>query len=107
MIGRASRIANWIETLEEEWSPDEGFFWRLRNGEFHQERFEATLRKLSEISTEGESDVSRRLVSLLWYIPTFMTWQKERIEKHHQDVDAYAKSITAVTNEIERILGVP
>lgn len=61
---------------------------------------------LLEISID-EDTISRRLVSLLWYIPLFMYWQLERVEESGGDQVAYKRAITIATNEIERILGTP
>jgi hypothetical protein len=96
-----------IDTLESEWSPEDGFFWRVRQGHFTTSDFERVLEKVSAISIEEDADVPRRVVSLLWYIPLFMQWQVERVQENRGDVKAYMTAITTMTNEIERLLGVP
>ena len=96
-----------IEALESEWSPDAGFFWRVRQGEFSSDAFQRALKKLSAMSIAENSDVPRRVVSLLWYIPLFLQWQVERVQENNGDVAAYLGAITTMTNEIERLLGVP
>lgn len=96
-----------IEALESEWSPDEGFFWRVRQGHFNPNDFERALKKVSAITIEEDAEVPRRVVSLLWYIPLFMQWQVERVQENKGDVKAYDVAITTMTNEIERLLGVP
>lgn len=98
---------NSIAELEAEWSPDDGFFWRIRQGQFRTIDFERALKKVSAISIEEDADVPRRLVSLLWYIPLFMQWQVERVQESKGDVKAYTTAITKMTNEIERLFGVP
>jgi hypothetical protein len=45
------------------------------------------------------------LVGLLWYASLFMQWQLERLDDEEQA--ALLASIDQVTNELERILGVP
>lgn len=96
-----------IEALESEWSPEDGFFWRVRQGHFAPNDFERALRKVLAINIAEDANVPRRVVSLLWYIPLFMQWQVERVQENKGDVTAYAKAITAMTNEVERLLGVP
>jgi hypothetical protein len=96
-----------IEALESEWSPDGGFFWRIRQGQFSNDDFQRALKKLSAISITEGSDVPRRVVSLLWYVPIFMHWQVERVQENKGDVAAYLRAMTTMTNEIERLLGVP
>jgi hypothetical protein len=96
-----------IDAMESEWTPDGGFFWKIRQGHFAPDDFERALNKVSGISIAEDADLPRRVVSLLWYIPLFMQWQVERVRENHGDVAAYTKAITAMTNEIERLLGVP
>jgi hypothetical protein len=96
-----------IEALESEWAPENGFFWGVRQGRFAEDEFRRALTKIAAISIAEDADVPRRVVSLLWYIPLFMQWQVERVEKSQGDVAAYMKAVTAMTNEIERLLGVP
>lgn len=96
-----------IEFLEQEWSPEVGFFWRIRQGHFEADKLERVLEKLSAFSVSEEAAIPRRLVSLLWYIPMFMEWQTERVQESEGNVVAYKKAITLITNEVERLLGVP
>lgn len=96
-----------IEMLESEWCPDDGFFWRIRQGYFNPSDFDRALKKVSEINIEEDADIPRRIVSLLWYIPLFMQWQMERVQGNKGDVKAYTAAVTTMTNEIERLLGVP
>jgi hypothetical protein len=96
-----------IAALESEWSPEDGFFWCVRQGHFTPSDFERALKEVSAISIEEGADVPRRVVSLLWYIPLFMQWQVERVQENKGDVKAYTTAVTKMTNEIERLLGVP
>lgn len=96
-----------IEMLESEWSPDGGFFWQLRQGDFVAGEFDRALKMVSSISTPVDGDVPLRLVSLLWYIPLFMQWQVERVGENGGDMAAYERAITTMTNEVTRLLGVP
>jgi hypothetical protein len=94
-----------IAALETEWSPDGGFFWHLRQGQFRLDDFQRVLALVSTIAVE--QDLPRRLVSLLWYVPQFMHWQEPRVRQQGGDAIAYAKAIAAMNNEIQRLLGVP
>jgi len=96
-----------IEMLEAEWASEEGFFWRIRHGQFTTNDVDRALAKLSRISIPEDGEVSRRLVSLLWYIPIFIHWQIERIHESGGDLENYKKSIPTMTDEIERVLVVP
>lgn len=96
-----------IEALESEWSPDDGFLWRIRQGQYVAEDFDRALKKVSTIRLPEDADMPRRVVSLLWCIPLFMQWQVERVQESKGDVEAYRSAIAQMTNEIERLLGVP
>ena len=96
-----------ISTIEAEWAFEGGFFWDLREGIFKQEEFERLTKKLSSISIPDDDRVPRRLVALLWYMPMFMQWQTDRVRENGGDVAAYENATTIVSNEIERLLGVP
>ena len=96
-----------IEMLESEWSPDDGFFWRIRQGQFSMNSFHLALQKIADISVPEDAALPRRLVSLLWYIPAFMQWQMERVQENGGDVAEYQGALGLMTTEIERLLGVP
>jgi len=96
-----------VELLEHEWSPEDGFFWRIRQGHFETDKLERALKKLSAFSIAEEAEIPRRLISLLWYIALFMQWQTERVQESGGDAIAYKRAITLMTNEVERLLGLP
>jgi hypothetical protein len=96
-----------IAAIEEEWSLESGFLWKARQGQFDPVEFERTRKKLENIVINDSENVSRRMVSLLWYMPLFLNWQTERVREAGGDTDSYAQAVTSITNEIERILGTP
>ena len=97
-----------ILKIESEWEPENGFFWRLRQGLFAEEDFDRVLAKVSSVSIPSDDTlIPKRLVSLIWYIPLFMTWQQERVELAGSDAESYSKAITEMTNEVTRVLGFP
>jgi hypothetical protein len=95
-----------ILTVESLWQPGSGFLWQLRQGRFDAPEFERALDTLSRLSLGGDR-LPRRLVSLIWYIPLVMHWQTQRIQEEGGDAEAYVRAVAAMTNEVERILGVP
>jgi len=95
-----------IEQLESTWEVDTGFFWKLRQGIFDRQLYDEFLILLKTISFEDDELISSRIVSLLWYIPLFMEWQKVRVEKA-MSLDEYNILKQNIENELERILGVP
>ncbi|MBI5500709.1 MAG: hypothetical protein HY907_10745, partial [Deltaproteobacteria bacterium] len=76
-------------------------------GQFEPAVFRRVLQKVASLSIGEDAQLPRRIVSVLWYIPLFMHWQVERIQEGGGDTAAYAKAISEMTNEIERLLGVP
>lgn len=97
-----------IELVEDEWDPETGFFGLLRNGRFDPFRFARCKQLLVKIESELPKDdqISRRLVSLIWYIPMFMDWQADRL-RDEIGRDEYLNCIGDFQGIIEQILGVP
>lgn len=95
-----------IEQLDLSWDIDEGFFGNLRQGKFDNGLFTNFMSLLKSISFEEDELIPRRVVSLLWYIPLFMEWQKERVAGTIS-LDDYNNKKTQIENELERILGIP
>lgn len=96
-----------IKSLEQEWSQENGFFWKIRQGQFSLDQFHALLGRIAKIAIDEDAELPRRLVSLLWYAPIFMTWQTERVNESGGDTAMYQQAIDLMTNEIERLLGIP
>jgi hypothetical protein len=97
-----------ISRIEQEWSSSDGFFYYLRQGLFDPPSYDRLMRLLASFSELDEDAVlPRRLISLLWYIPSFMMWQRERVAEAGGDVSSLDKAATLIHNELERILGVP
>ena len=95
-----------VEQLEAEWDTD-GFFYRVRNGDYDITRGQAVLVILRAIKIDDEVMVPKRLVSLLWYLPSFLAWQAEPIAEKGGDRTAYARFVTEILNTLEEVLGVP
>lgn len=96
-----------IKSLEQEWSQENGFFWKIRQGQFSSGQFDALLGRIAKIAIDENAELPRRLVSLLWYAPTFMSWQTERVNENSGDTVMYQQAIDLMTNEIERLLWTP
>ena len=62
---------------------------------------------LRSIDISYDVDLPKRFVSLIWFIPTSMEWQLERVIKHGGSADGLRVKIQQVRNEVERILGLP
>lgn len=93
------------EALDAAWSDENGFLVQLRMGNFDSAKADALLTMLKRLDLGGSGPLERRVVSLLWYLPLFMSWQRERVEP--KSLSELAKVEVLVTNEGERLLGVP
>ncbi|MCB9602032.1 MAG: hypothetical protein H6720_17070 [Sandaracinus sp.] len=96
-----------IRMLEAAWSPEGGVFWKLRGGHFDRAELDRVMEQIARLSFAEDARLPRRLVSLLWYIPPFLEWQVERVEGSGGDVEAYRRSVGAMSEVVERLLGVP
>ena len=96
----------WVEInarLDELWDLDNGFFWKLRDGEFNQGAYEELCQVLRAIPKNVESyPVST--IKLLWKIPHFMTTQQDRVTECSQlSVGQYTTVVCAVIMLLEDI----
>lgn len=96
-----------ISDLEKEWDFDCGFFGNLRRGIFDVEMLHRLICTLDAINLREEVLVSRRVVSLLWYMPLFMGWQRESVHEGGGNVEEFDKATNLIQSSIERLLGVP
>jgi hypothetical protein len=96
-----------IENLEREWDFDTGFFGLLRKGELDTGSLNRLVKTLSVLDYDDHDIVDRRVVSLLWYMPLFMGWQKENVEENGGDLADLESASNLVQNHVERILGIP
>jgi hypothetical protein len=97
-----------IAELEAAWSEPNGVLFRLRQGELNSDDLADLLALLRQIDINTDaSPLPRRFVSLVWYLPLFVEWQRERVSEAGGDVDTVVKFANTFTNETERLLGVP
>lgn len=77
----------------------------LRRGHFDTRACDRYIRLLETVDLGEESVVDRRIVSVLWYMPLLIEWQRDRLDQDEHN--ALAPVLDKVTSELERILGVP
>lgn len=99
--------ARWTAAIGAEWELDTGFFWKCREGEFSPADFTRTHELLRSISVAEDASLPRSFVAVLWFIPQFMEWQIERVQRNGGDVVAYRNAGNRMWDEIQRILGMP
>jgi hypothetical protein len=95
-----------IQKLEATWDKG-GLFDHLRAGLFNQSEAADFTLLLRSIRIDGEEMVPTRFLSLIWYIPSFLDWQRTRVAEKGGDVEGYAHFITEVINILEEVIGVP
>ena len=96
-----------IEALEAEWSMPDGFLGKAREGVFDERQGAEFLALLGRIEPADGPLIDRRLVALVWYIPQFLHWQKERVAARGGDLAAFERLTNRVQGMVEEILGVP
>jgi hypothetical protein len=93
--------------LEKAWAEPEGFFYRLRQGDFNAPEADTVAAALEDTVVDEEGSLPRRFVSLSWWIPIFMEWQVERVRERGGDVDSLKQTMVRMRNALDRVLGVP
>lgn len=96
-----------INELDRQWDSESGFFGQLRNGIYTDSGFQKVVSILASIDLGSSDTISRRLVSLLWFMPLFMGWQKNRVLENGGDSIKLDNAIGTIENLLESILGVP
>lgn len=84
-------VNNSIAALEGAWGID-GFLGAVREGRYDQAKGEDFLRLLGCIQLPDDAFIPGRLVALLWYLPSFLEWQKPRVEEKGGDLVALVTS---------------
>jgi hypothetical protein len=106
-MGGMGSIGEAQAQLEEQWDIPNGFFYRLRQGDYDPLGAQAVEKILLSVNVEGVAQLPRRFVSLTWWIPTFMEWQMDRVRKQGGDPEALERDIVRLENVFHKILGVP
>ncbi|MDP2258951.1 MAG: hypothetical protein Q8J89_04475 [Caulobacter sp.] len=86
---------------------DDGPMDRFRDGVFRQEDADEVLEALKALPDYGTARLSQDEVRLLWYMPTFLGFQDERIVERSGVTIPYAHFRTQALNEVVRVLGMP
>lgn len=95
-----------MEILEKFWDLESGFFFLLREGVLNYEEGKELLRVLKNISFDDDEYIPRDAVKFLWYIPTFLDFNKENVEDHNQYED-FLLLKASIEEEVVRILELP
>jgi hypothetical protein len=97
-------IESIIARIDAEYDRDDGFIGRLRSGIYDPDGANRLLTVLNEIEL-GDGPINRRLVSLLWFMPLIVGWQKPRLQA--RDAELVEGLLNQIVNILQRVLGVP
>jgi hypothetical protein len=103
MSAPAEDVRRLISRLEAEYDLDHGFLGRLRQRQFDPAGLDRLLRLLESIDFGEATELNRRVVALVWMIPTVMTWQLEGVAKQGGDIEALRRGI----NQVQALLATP
>ena len=92
--------------LRAEWDREIGFFGMLRDGQFNESGYHR-VERLLETTDRGEGALNREFVAVTWYIPIFMTWQRERCLEGGVSAKAYDLAANRLSALVTELLGLP
>jgi hypothetical protein len=97
-----------ISALEREWdrTSSGGFFAQLGLDLYDQGAFERTVGIIDGVSFEDDC-IDRRLVELLWFMPTYMRWQRDGWTGSEEDAARLDRAIRFIEQRLTTILGLP
>lgn len=95
-----------VDELDAEWDTD-GLLGQLRLGHFEPGNASRFLELLRGIEIPANAMVPKRALALLWYLPSFLAWQRERVMEKGGNVAEYDHFVTEVHNTLEVVLGIP
>ena len=96
-----------LAAIEAAWEPEDGAMWKLRQGDIDVPQIESLLLLLERIRPAEDDLLPRRFVSLVWYLPIFFEWQRERVAERGGDIKAYQVLSNRVVAIVQQVLGVP
>ncbi|MFZ6735853.1 hypothetical protein ACO0LG_28295 [Undibacterium sp. Ji42W] len=99
-------IEQMTEFLEKAWD-DGGVLALIRVGRFDVSEGEAFIHVLKNMHVDDHALLPKRFVSLTWYLPSFLEWQKRRVEEVTGGLASYEIFIVEVCSILEGVLGVP
>ena len=94
-----------IAFLEAHWSFG-GFLGDLREGNFEVNRAMQFSQELRARNIHGDC-IPKRLASLIWFMPLFVKWQRERVVENGGNLEIFIKFENEISNIVMDLLGVP
>jgi hypothetical protein len=83
-----------------------GFFGILRDGRFSEEGYRRVVEILTATDVGGVS-LTKDFVAVTWYIPIFMSWQRDQCVELGMSAGEYDRRANHLHALVENLLGVP
>jgi hypothetical protein len=96
-----------IKNLEESWTQPGGFLFELTEGKYEIRAGEAFIARLHDIKYPQGKTISRRLVNVLWQIPSYLSDHRPDILENGGDVVAFDQLQLMVNVFLDDLLGGP
>lgn len=98
-----------LQILKEAWDIESGFFFLLRSRKFDEKKGDIVLAALKKYKLENENLINKELITLIWYIPLFLEYQKQNlVEVFTEELyDKLSLLSDKMEGEVERILDTP
>ena len=100
------KIDEVTEIIETSWDIG-GLFNNIRDGKFDSLQANKFIDVISNLHFDENDKIPRRLISMLWYVPIFLEWQRERIKLKVNNITEYEAFVSNIQNALEEILGIP
>ncbi|MEO1483651.1 MAG: hypothetical protein AAFU77_16195 [Myxococcota bacterium] len=96
-----------VNVLQPEWDRPDGFFSKLRNGDFSASKGTELLELIRQLDLAEEEPLLPDLIRNLWYLPLFCGWQLERVQEEGGATAGLNRFVDELTSILEEKLGVP
>ena len=100
-------VAQAVRLIEKEWGQPEGALGMLRTGVLDTVGLGRLLRILQAIEIGDESQVDRRFVAVVWYMPIFVSWQKGRVLENGGNSEIFDFYENRIHDAVVDLLGYP
>lgn len=94
-------------SLLNEWERPDGFFAKLREGDFDDKGALRVLHYLGQLDLQSDESLELALYRQLWYMPLFCQWQEERMRDRSKDTTGVHRFGVDLLNILQDKIGVP
>ena len=95
-----------VDWMDLQWA-EGGILSEARDGIFREEDGRTFVERLASVDIADGSLVPKRLLSVLWMLPIFLHWQRDRVAEFSGNLKLYDQFCSRVTNVLGNVVGVP